>query len=354
MFFSSRGHFNRPAGTHRLDRRAPVVGRLAELRQLPLQGLDRRRGLVVRLRPAQVGALAGSFNPRNRDQQKILNYSAHLRRGRRTSRLNIRNVSGPGALAAPLPCSAPPPDHEHLRPQPRPAHRRQRQHQPARPASSTTSLKPNAGRSQVTVTLPGSTAQVQALDALKHWVQFAVRVPNGPLDQRRDRGRRAGRPRSSRAAPCSRPAVHELPRRRAVERRASRTSPRRRRQRDRLRGRPGAAAPPGSPAPRRRSSATRSAAQYLDRFLRGRRLVQPRRRRARATRSATTSARVEKADAGARRRRRRSRRRTRSASTTTTTAAATASTCSRCSASTPCRPTCTTAPARPSPASSAT
>ena len=38
MFFSGRGHFS-AARPHRLGGRAPVAGRLAELRQLPLRGL---------------------------------------------------------------------------------------------------------------------------------------------------------------------------------------------------------------------------------------------------------------------------------------------------------------------------
>ena len=42
-------------------------------------------------------------------------------------------------------------------------------------------LKPNTGRTQVTVTLPGSTKAWPALDALNQWMRFAVRAPNGPL-----------------------------------------------------------------------------------------------------------------------------------------------------------------------------
>jgi hypothetical protein len=41
--------------------------------------------------------------------------------------------------------------------------------------------KPNSGRDEVTVTLPGSSTHVPALTALKLWVQFAVRTPNGAL-----------------------------------------------------------------------------------------------------------------------------------------------------------------------------
>ena len=41
--------------------------------------------------------------------------------------------------------------------------------------------KPNTGRPQVTGTLPGSTTAWPAIDALNTWIQFAIRVPNGPL-----------------------------------------------------------------------------------------------------------------------------------------------------------------------------
>ena len=46
--------FHRAARPHRLGGRAPVAGRLAELRQLPLRGPDRWRGLVLRPGAAQV------------------------------------------------------------------------------------------------------------------------------------------------------------------------------------------------------------------------------------------------------------------------------------------------------------
>jgi len=42
--------------------------------------------------------------------------------------------------------------------------------------------KPNAGREQVRVDPVGATDAVDALTALRAWVQFAVRIPNGPLD----------------------------------------------------------------------------------------------------------------------------------------------------------------------------
>ena len=42
-------------------------------------------------------------------------------------------------------------------------------------------VKANAGRPQLTLTLPGSTKAWPALDALSEWVRFGIRTPNGPL-----------------------------------------------------------------------------------------------------------------------------------------------------------------------------
>ena len=128
-----------PAGGHAVstDERLSQRG-LAELRELPLQGPDRRRRLGVRRRPAQVGAAERDLQPAaTAAEQRILNYSAIFDEVE-DFELNIRNVSGPGPLAAAHRRAAQPAaGDEHARPQPRPAHRRQRQHQPARPASST-------------------------------------------------------------------------------------------------------------------------------------------------------------------------------------------------------------------------
>ncbi len=54
----------RPAGGHHgVHRRAPLQRGLAELRELPLQGPDRRDRVVVQRRPAQVGAVERDVQP---------------------------------------------------------------------------------------------------------------------------------------------------------------------------------------------------------------------------------------------------------------------------------------------------
>ena len=141
---------------------------------------DRRRGLGVRLRPAQVGAAERhlqSAQPRRAADPQLL---GDLRRGAGLRGQHPQHLRprAPGRRRALQRAAAGPrapidPNHGLLIGDNGNINLRALRHQPV--------LKANADRQQVTVTLPGSTAQVQALDALKHWVQFAVRVPNGPL-----------------------------------------------------------------------------------------------------------------------------------------------------------------------------
>ncbi|MFN8503519.1 beta-propeller fold lactonase family protein [Kouleothrix sp.] len=114
--------------------------------------------------PRKSVPLNATWSPHNPDDQRVLNYSAIFDEVQ-DFELNIRNVSGPGAKNGALD-----PDHGLIIP-------------------DTTALtdivafaKPNGGRPQQTVTLPGSSTAWPALDAMKEWVRFAVRTPNGALD----------------------------------------------------------------------------------------------------------------------------------------------------------------------------
>ena len=201
-----------------LDRRASVAGRLAELRQLPLQGPDRWRGLGVRPRSAQVH-FAGGIQSQAPDASSECSTTRRSVDERQDFELNIRNVSGPGNIAAAEDCSAAAagaPTQSLF----------DKQHglllgdvdinQPPCTINDLF-LKPNTGRTQVTVTLPGSTQAWPALDALNQWMQI-----RGPRTQRTTH--RPGAPgrrlvcvyrRGSRAV---RPAaLHRLSPRRSVE-----------------------------------------------------------------------------------------------------------------------------------------
>ena len=201
MFFSSRGHFDRPAGTtvstdERLSSEA-----WQSCSSCHFKGLTDSVVWAFGTGPRKSLPLNASFNPRDRTQQKIFNYSAVNDEVEDFS-LNTRNVSGPGPLAAPVPCSDP---------------------LMGQPATSTFSpnhgliigdngninlppcvinaipAKANADRQQLTVTLPGSNVAVPAQTAMREWVRNAVRTPDGPFTNRGLAGRlrardvRAGR-----------------------------------------------------------------------------------------------------------------------------------------------------------------
>jgi YVTN family beta-propeller protein len=179
MFFSSRGHFNRPAGTAvSTDERLSSEG-WQNCASCHFNGWT--DGVIWQFPagPRKSVNLAGSFNPGRRSQQKILNYSAIFDEVE-DFEANIRNVSGPGAGPL-LPCqTGTPPDSTF-----------DRNHGlligdngdiNVAPCVVNSFTKANANRRELTVNPVGATANVEALTALKKWVQFAVRVPNGPLN----------------------------------------------------------------------------------------------------------------------------------------------------------------------------
>jgi cytochrome c peroxidase len=182
MFFSGRGHFNRPPGTNAnisTDERLSQAG-WQNCASCHFKGWTDGVIWAFASGPRKSVNLGGSFNPQRRTQQKIFNYSAIFDEVQDFT-ANVRNISGPGPLATALPCRLPPPDTSTNDPN----------HGLLigddgdinfAPCVINQFTKANARREGVTVTLPGSTKEVQALDALERWVQFAVRVPNGPLD----------------------------------------------------------------------------------------------------------------------------------------------------------------------------
>jgi YVTN family beta-propeller protein len=180
MFFSSRGHFNRPAGTTvSTDERLSAAG-WQNCASCHFNGWT--DGVIWQFNagPRKSVNLAGSFNPHDPGEQKILNYSAIFDEIE-DFELNIRNVSGPGNLPTPLDCKNPPPDQSAFNPNQGLLIGDNKDINFAPCAIPALAGKANAGRPQVTVDPLGATAKVPALTALKTWVQRAIRVPNAPL-----------------------------------------------------------------------------------------------------------------------------------------------------------------------------
>jgi YVTN family beta-propeller protein len=167
MFFSSRGNFDSIPGTNSLRDRLSSEG-WQSCASCHFKGLS--DGVIWQFNagPRKSVPLNATFNPHNRTQQRVLNYSAIFDEIE-DFEANIRNISGPGPLAG----GALNPnqglligDNGDLN---------------VAPSALNPFALPNANRAQVTVTLPGSASRVPALTALREWVRFAVRTPNGPI-----------------------------------------------------------------------------------------------------------------------------------------------------------------------------
>jgi cytochrome c peroxidase len=168
IFFSSRGHFDRPDGTTvSTDERLSSEGWQA-CSSCHFEGLTDSVVWVFGAGPRKSVPLNASFNPANPDEQRILNYSAIFDEIE-DFEINIRNVSGPGPLAG----GANDPNHGLLFDDGGDIN--------LAPAVINAFALPNEGRNEHTVTLPGSTEAVPALEALREWVRLAVRTPNGAL-----------------------------------------------------------------------------------------------------------------------------------------------------------------------------
>jgi len=183
LFFSSRGFFDRLAGTTVATSERLSSEAWQSCSSCHFKGLTDSVVWAFGAGPRKSLPLNASFNPRDRNQAKILNYSA-INDEVEDFEVNVRNVSGPGPLATPIACSDP---------------------LVGQPATSTFDpnhglifgdngnvnlapcvvnqipAKANAERNQFTVTLPGSSTRVPTWTALREWVRFAIRTPSGPL-----------------------------------------------------------------------------------------------------------------------------------------------------------------------------
>ena len=171
MFFSSRGNFDTIPGTNSLRDRLSSEG-WQSCASCHFKGLT--DGVIWQFNagPRKSVPLNSTFNPQNRNQQRLLNYSAIFDEVE-DFEANIRNVSGPGNLAVPINGNALNPNQGLLIGDTGDLN--------VAPSAVNAFALPSANRPQLTVTLPGSTNQVPALTALREWVRNAVRTPNSPL-----------------------------------------------------------------------------------------------------------------------------------------------------------------------------
>ena len=178
VFFSSRGNFNRPAGTTVSTTERLSSEGWQSCASCHFEGLTDGVVWAFGSGPRKSVPLNGSFNPHDSNDQRVLNYSAIFDEIE-DFEINIRNVSGPGPLATPVACSegAPnttnDPNHGLLIGDNGDIN--------LPPCVINAFAKPNADRPQLTVTLPGSTVAVPALTAMREWVRFKIRTPSGPV-----------------------------------------------------------------------------------------------------------------------------------------------------------------------------
>jgi YVTN family beta-propeller protein len=180
MFFGSRGNFDRPAGTAVSTSERLSSDAWQSCASCHFKGLTDSVVWAFGSGPRKSLPLNTTFNPRDRNQQRMLNYSA-INDEVEDFEVNIRNVSGPGPLAAPQPCSAPPPDTSVFDPNHGLLIGDNGDRNLAPCVINQIPAKANAGRPQFTVTLPQSTTAVPALTAMREWVRLAVRTPGAPF-----------------------------------------------------------------------------------------------------------------------------------------------------------------------------
>lgn len=198
QFFSSRGHYDRPAGvTVSTDERLSSEGWQA-CSSCHFEGLTDGNVWVFAAGPRMSIGLNASFNPNNPQERRALNWSA-IRDEPEDFEENTRNVSGPGPLVPPgVACNAPAPGMPAVGTLD-PAHGLlvgDNGDRNLAPCVLNNFNLPNADRQQHTVTLPGAgRPAIPAWTAMREWIRLAVRTPNAPLaaqSARRDRPARPG------------------------------------------------------------------------------------------------------------------------------------------------------------------
>jgi YVTN family beta-propeller protein len=185
IFFSSRGNFVGPAQVSTQERLSSEGWQSCS--SCHFKGLTDSVIWQFNTGPRRSINLNSTFNPKNPNDQRLLNYSGVFDEVQDFEN-NIRNVSGPGGLdlqgKPPAECSEPTavaaspsnndPNHGLLF-----GDNGNINQAPCEQNSFRTLA--NSGRQQHKIQLPGSATLIPALDAMNEWVRLAVRTPNGPL-----------------------------------------------------------------------------------------------------------------------------------------------------------------------------
>jgi YVTN family beta-propeller protein len=169
IFFSSRGNFTTTTGVA-VAPGTSLVNRLSSegwqaCASCHFNGWTDGEVWAFGAGPRKSVPLNGTWSPHNPSDQRILNYSAIFDEVQ-DFEANIRNVSGPGGTPPVLNQGLIISDTGTA---------------DAPPAVVNAFNKANAGRPQLAVLLSGSSTRWPALDAVKEWVRFAIRTPNGAL-----------------------------------------------------------------------------------------------------------------------------------------------------------------------------
>jgi YVTN family beta-propeller protein len=172
IFFASRGHFARPPNTT-----VSTSDRLSSegwqnCASCHFAGWTDGNIWSFNAGPRKSISLNGTWSPHNPDDQRVLNYSAIFDEVQ-DFELNIRNVSGPGPLNPPVNGSAFNVNQGLIISDSGDIN--------FAPGVVNSFARPNAGRPQHKVRIAGSNTEWPALDAMKEWVRFGVRTPNGAL-----------------------------------------------------------------------------------------------------------------------------------------------------------------------------
>lgn len=183
MFFTSRGNFERLPGANGSNRNRLSEKGHQNCASCHADGLT--DGVIWQFNsgPRKTISINGTFNPHDSTDQRIINASAIFDEVEDAD-FNTRRVSSGEPLSAPRPCVDPSSPTPILTSTNDPDHGLilgEEDDFEFAPCVINQFVKPNAGRPQPKVVLPGSNVSVGTVNALVEWQKSAIRTPNRPM-----------------------------------------------------------------------------------------------------------------------------------------------------------------------------